>query len=190
MTEITEQNISLSPTEAEFVLRWGDLGSQWGVNRSVAQIHALLYLSEDPMTAETIADILGMARSNVSNSLKELLGWRLIHRKPMLGDRRDHYAAEVDIWEMVTRIAEGRKIREIDPAHAALNACMERAADDDKLDSVARERLNAMLDFVNVMSNWHDQMMAVPKPILMRFIRMGSGVTRLLSGNRKEKPVP
>lgn len=190
MTEITDEKLLLSPTMAEFVLRWGDLGNQWGVNRSVAQIHALLYMSKNPMTAEAIAETLGMARSNVSNSLKELLGWRLIHRKPVLGDRRDHYAAEVDIWEMVTRIAEGRKIREIDPAHAALAACMEQADGDQKLDKIARERLNAMLDFVNVMSKWHDQMMAVPKPILMRFIKMGSSVTRLLSRDKKEKSVP
>lgn len=190
MTEITDNRMLLSPTMAEFVLRWGDLGSQWGVNRSVAQIHALLYMSKDPMTAEAIADTLVMARSNVSNSLKELLGWRLIHRKPMLGDRRDHYAAEVDIWEMVTRIAEGRKKREIDPAHLALTACMEQADRDERLDKVAYDRLQAMLDFVNVMSKWHDQMMGVPKPILMRLIKMGSGVTRLLSRDKKKKPAP
>lgn len=190
MTETREEKAMLSPTMAEFVLRWGDLGSQWGVNRSVAQIHALLYMSKDPMTAEAIAETLGMARSNVSNSLKELLGWRLIHRQPVLGDRRDHYAAEVDIWEMVTRIAEGRKIREIDPAHAALESCMAQSDSDEQLDIVARERLHAMLDFVNTMSKWHDQMMAVPKPILMRFIKMGSSVTRLLSREKKEKPVP
>ena len=102
------------------MLHWGEMGGQWGVNRSVAQIQALLYLSERPLTAEEIAETLVMARSNVSNSLKELLGWRLIRRVPALGDRRDHYEAETDLWEMVTRIAQGRKEREIDPAAAAL----------------------------------------------------------------------
>lgn len=163
-----------------FVLHWGDLGGQWGVNRSVAQIHALLYLSEEPLNAEQIAEALGLARSNVSNSIKELLGWQLIHRVPMLGDRRDHYAAETDIWEMVTRIARGRKAREVDPAEAALKAATAEADADPAVGKVARERLHAMLDFVTTMSRWHDEMMRMPKSTLMTFIKMGSKVTRFL----------
>jgi DNA-binding transcriptional regulator GbsR (MarR family) len=180
MTEITKNTESLPPSVAEFILRWGDLGGQWGVNRSVAQIHALLYVSETPMTAEDIASALDMARSNVSNSIKELLGWRLIFRVPIMGDRRDHYACETDIWEMVTRIAEGRKAREIDPAQTALNKCVEQAQSDPHISAAARARLEAMLDFVNTMSRWHDQMMRVPKPALMRLIKMGDSVTRFL----------
>jgi DNA-binding transcriptional regulator GbsR (MarR family) len=167
-----------------FVLHWGDLGGQWGVSRSVAQIHALLYLSEQPLTAEAIAETLGMARSNVSNSIKELLGWGLIHRVPLLGDRRDHFAAETDIWEIVTRIAKGRKAREVDPAEAALKLCTEEAARDPSVSPVARERLKTMLDFVSTMSRWHDEMLQVPKSTLMALIRMGAKVTRLL-GRRK-----
>jgi DNA-binding transcriptional regulator GbsR (MarR family) len=121
MTEITSES-KLPPAVEQFILHWGDMGNQWGVNRSVAQIHALLYLSERPLTAEEIADTLGMARSNVSNSLRELTSWKLIRRVPVLGDRRDHFEAETDLWEMVTRIAQGRKEREIDPAAAALRA--------------------------------------------------------------------
>src|SRR3954447_22814064 len=108
MTEITVET-RLPPAVERFILHWGDLGGQWGVNRSVAQIHALLYLSDQPLTAEEIAETLGMARSNVSNSLKELAGWKLVRRVPVFGDRRDHYEAETDLWEMVTRIAQGRK---------------------------------------------------------------------------------
>jgi len=108
MTEIRTESRPLAPALERFVLHWGEMGSQWGVNRSVAQIQALLYLSERPLTAEQIADTLVMARSNVSNSLRELLSWRLIRRVPMMGDRRDHYEAETDLWEMVTRIAQGR----------------------------------------------------------------------------------
>ncbi len=168
-----------------FVLHWGDLGSQWGVNRSVAQIHALLYLSEEPLTAETIADQLGLARSNVSNSIKELLSWGLIHRVPVLGDRRDHFAAETDIWEMVTRIAKGRKAREIDPAEAALRACTSEADRDPEISAVARERLRAMLDFVATMSRWHDEMLNVPKSTLMALIKMGAKVTRFLGKTKR-----
>src|SRR2546423_119231 len=112
------------------------MGSEWGVNRSVSQIHALLYLSERPLTAEEIAEPLGaeetaeplgLARSNVSTSIKELLAWNLIRRVPIRGDRRDHFEAETDLWEIVTRIAAGRKERELDPAVSALQACVQQA---------------------------------------------------------------
>lgn len=187
MTETTDAPLPLSV--ACFVLHWGDLGGQWGVNRSVAQIHALLYLSEAPLTAESIAERLTLARSNVSNSLKELLSWRLIHRVPIMGDRRDHFAAETDVWEIVTRIAAGRKAREIDPAEAALRQCVGAAEQDAATTPVVRQRLADMLDFVETMSAWHDQMLTVPKPALMKLIRMGAGVTRLINwaGGRKAR---
>src|SRR5712691_4863547 len=109
MTEITENRKRLPVAVERFVLHWGDLGGRWGVNRSVSQIHALLYLSDRPLTAEDIADLLGLARSNVSNSIKELLAWNLIRRVPIKGDRRDHFEAETDIWEMFMRISAGLK---------------------------------------------------------------------------------
>ena len=142
-----------------------------------AQIHALLYLSEHPQTAEEIAETLGLARSNVSNSIKELLGWKLIHRVPVMGDRRDHFAAETDIWEMVTRIAQGRKEREIDPAAEALRACMAEAETDSQISPVALKRLEEMLDFVETINRWYTQMLGVPKPALVTLIKMGSRVT-------------
>ena len=124
MTEFTGKK-KLPLAVERFVLHWGDMGDEWGVNRSVSQIHGLLYLSEAPITADDIADTLGMARSNVSNSIKELLSWNLIRRVPIMGDRRDHYEAETDIWEVAARIAAGRKVREIDPAVEALRAYAE-----------------------------------------------------------------
>ena len=181
MTEITNTSSQLAPSVERFILHWGDLGGQWGVNRSVAQIHALLYLSERPLTAEDIAEKLGLARSNVSNSIKELMGWKLIHRVPVMGDRRDHFEAETDIWEMVTRIAQGRKEREIDPAAEALRACMAEAEGDNQISPVALKRLEEMLDFVETINRWYEQMLNVPKPALITLIRMGSKVTSLLS---------
>ena len=179
-TDLAERVGALPPAVSEFVLQWGELGKQWGVSRSVAQIHALLYLADAPMTAEVIAEQLVMARSNVSTSLRELLDWKLIRRVPVLGDRREHFAAEQDVWAMVTCIAAGRKAREVDPAQAALTQCSTLAATDPAISAGARERLDAMLDFVTTMSRWHDQMLNVPKPALMALIKMGSGVTRLL----------
>lgn len=185
MTEITVESRPLAPAVQRFVLHWGDMGNQWGVNRSVAQIHALLFLSEAPLTAEEISEQLGMARSNVSNSLKELLGWKLIRRVPMLGDRRDHYEAETDLMEMVTRIAQGRKEREIDPAAAALRACLAEAEGDPRVSAVARARLAEMQGFVETLNRWYDQMLGVPPAKIMALIRMGARVVGFLSFGRK-----
>ena len=163
MTEIQSKTRKLAPAVERFILHWGDMGGQWGVNRSVAQIHALLYLSERPLTAEDIADTLGMARSNVSNSLKELIGWKLIRRVPVLGDRRDHYEAETDLWEMVTRIAQGRKEREIDPAAAALARLPRRGGGRSPgQPGRARKRLAEMRQFIETLNRWYDQMLSVP----------------------------
>lgn len=187
MTEITVDT-KLAPAVERFILHWGDMGGQWGVNRSVAQIHALLYLAERPLTAEEIAETLGMARSNVSNSLKELAGWKLIRRVPQLGDRRDHFEAETDLWEMVTRIAQGRKEREIDPAAAALRACLAEAEGDPRISPVARKRLAEMDEFVRTLNRWYDQMLGVPAPKIMALIRMGSRVASLVGLGRGKSP--
>ena len=165
----------------------GDMGNQWGVNRSVAQIHALLYLSERPRTAEYVADTLGLARSNVSNSLKELIGWKLVRRVPVLGDRRDHFEAETDLFEMVTRIAQGRKEREIDPAAAALRACMADAKGDPKVGAVALGRLAEMQNFIETLNRWYDQMLGVPPAKIMSLINMGAKVVNFLSFGRGRK---
>ena len=181
MTEITEIPDTLPPAVEQFVLRWGDLGGQWGVSRSVAQIHALLFLSERPLTAEDIAGTLGIARSNVSNSVKELLGWELVRRVPVKADRRDHFEAETDIWEMATRIARERKKREIDPATEALRDCVAEARGDRRINPVAMERLTEMLDFVETVNRWYAQMLGVPRDKLVALIKMGSKIVNLVS---------
>ena len=186
MTEITEISDTLPPAVEQFVLRWGDLGGQWGVSRSVAQIHALLYLSERPLNAEDIAETLGIARSNVSNSVKELLGWELVRRVPVKADRRDHFEAETDIWEMATRIARGRKKREIDPATEALRACVAEAQGDQRINPVVMERLTVMLDFVETVNRWYAQMLGVPRDKLVALIKMGSKIVNLVSVARRK----
>ncbi|MBK17572.1 MAG: ArsR family transcriptional regulator [Rhodospirillaceae bacterium] len=186
MTEIIDRTEEIPEAMARFILHWGDLGNQWGVNRSVAQIQALLYLSERPITAEEIAETLGLARSNVSNSIKELLAWKLIQRTPVMGDRRDHYEAITDIWEMVTRIVQGRKERELDPAANALRDCIEAAKSDKKISPVALRRLQEMQEFVETTNRWYDQMLTVPKANLIALIKMGTKVTGLLSGRKRK----
>jgi DNA-binding transcriptional regulator GbsR (MarR family) len=191
MTEISNKSSELPQAVEEFVLRWGDMGGQWGVNRSVAQIHALLFLSDRPLTAEDIADKLDMARSNVSNSLKELLIWKLAWKAPMLGDRRDHYVAETDLWQMANKVAQGRKEREIDPMVAAIRAAME-GVDDPRISPVVRQRLHSMHDFMNTVEGWYRQMLDVPPSQIMTLIRMGSKVVGLLKfvGGRNSKVEP
>ncbi|MEI9988852.1 MAG: MarR family transcriptional regulator [Rhizomicrobium sp.] len=183
MTEITVSN-DLPPAIRRFVLHWGDMGGQWGVNRSVSQIHALLYLAEKPLTAEDIAETLALARSNVSNSLKELQGWGLVRRVPVLGDRRDHFEADTDIWSIAAKIAAGRKERELDPAIAALEACVAEAAGDARLSATAAARLSAMLDFTRTLTGWFDQMSKVPRPTLMALIRLGARIASFLPGKK------
>ena len=186
MTEITDSAVQLPIAVQQFVLHWGEMGGQWGVNRSVAQIHALLYLSDRPLNAEEISDTLRIARSNVSNSLKELLGWKLIRRVPVLGDRRDHYEAEVDLMQMLTRIAQGRKEREIDPAVAALKVCTEEAKRDRQISETARARIEAMQGFVTTIDDWYQQMMSVPPGRLMLLIKLGKKVLAFLPKGKAE----
>jgi DNA-binding transcriptional regulator GbsR (MarR family) len=184
MTETTVRSQKLPPAVEQFVLRWGDMGGQWGVNRSVAQIQALLFLSERPLTAEDIADTLGMARSNVSNSIRELLGWKLIRRVPVLGDRRDHYEAEADLWQIMTHIARGRKEREIDPAVAALRHVLETADGDPQISPVARARLKEMQSFLGTLDTWFSQMVTVPPATIMALMKLGTRVVKLVSLGR------
>ncbi|SEN83444.1 DNA-binding transcriptional regulator GbsR, MarR family [Rhodospirillales bacterium URHD0017] len=180
MTETTVRSQKLPPAVEQFVLRWGDMGGQWGVNRSVAQIQALLFLSDRPLTAEDIAETLGMARSNVSNSIRELLSWKLIRRVPVLGDRRDHYEAEADLWQIMTHIARGRKEREIDPAVAALRHVLETADDDPQISAVARTRLKEMQSFLGTLDTWFSQMVTVPPATLMALMKLGTRVVNLV----------
>lgn len=164
----------------DFILHWGDMGQQWGVNRSIAQIHALLYISEPPLPAERISETLGIARSNVSNSLKELIGFGIVRRVPISGDRRDHFTAETDVWELARRIAAARKIREIDPALRTLTACLADAEGDDRVTDEQRRRLQEMHAFTADMDRWYAQMQGLPVKTLTRLVRLGDRIVALL----------
>jgi DNA-binding transcriptional regulator GbsR (MarR family) len=193
MTEITETTDdsgdsagsgNLPEAMETFILQWGDLGGQWGVNRSIGQIHAFLYLADKPVTAEQIADSLHMARSNVSNSIKELLGWNLIRRVPVRHDRREHFEAETDVWEIAARIADGRKAREIDPALVTLRACVRQADGDPRVPRVTRRRLRDMMEFTAAVDQWYTQMLSVPKPKRELMLKLGAKIASLIPGNK------
>lgn len=180
MTEITASKQPLPKAIERFVLHWGEMGQLWGVNRSVAQIHALLYVADKPLTAEDIADRLRIARSNVSNSLKELMGWSLVRRVHVMGDRRDFFEAEADMFEMVRRIAEGRKAREIDPTVEVLKACVDEAMEDPKVSPAARRRLASMLEMTASVDRAFTEIMRLPPATLAALMRMGGAVARLV----------
>lgn len=171
----------LSPVMAKIVLHWGEMGARWGVNRSVAQIHALLWLVGRPMPAEEIADTLGIARSNVSTSIEELQGYRLVNLIHMIGDRRNFYEAKGDPWDVVENIVEERKKREIDPTLEMLRAARDLAVEDPATPPDVRRRVNEMLAFIERLMGWYDQMKRVPRPTLQRLIKLGSGVARLVA---------
>ena len=187
MTEITQRVSQLPPAVVRFVARWGALGEAWGVNRSVAQIHALLYLSDRPLTAEDIAERVQLARSNVSSSLRELLAWTLIRRVPVLGDRRDYYEAEADMFEMARCIAAGRRAREITPAIAALRACLADAEGDAEVAAAVKSRLASMLAFTETVDNSFDEIIRLPTPVLARLMKMGGAVARFVCGRKRRK---
>src|SRR5512145_988535 len=144
----------LSEVAQKFVLHWGEMGARWGINRTVAQIHALLYLSEKPLTAEEIADTLGVARSNVSTSLRELQNWGIVRIVHVMGDRRDHFESMKDVWDMFRIILDERKKRETDPTLQMLRECVADARKPGAADAHTRQRLADMLSFFELMTTW------------------------------------
>ena len=180
--------MSLSPTAQKFVLHWGEMGTRWGVNRTVAQIHALLYLSERPLTADDIVETLGVARSNVSNSLKELQSWKLVRVSHVLGDRRDHFQALQDVWEIFRVILEERKRREIDPTLTVLRECAIEGEGDKGLDPATLARMQVVLEFLEMLSASFQDYQHLPPQTLQRFLKMGGKVARFLGPNGKEQP--
>lgn len=163
-----------------FVLHWGEMGARWGVNRSVAQIHALLYLAPQPLQAEEIVETLRIARSNVSTSLRELEAIGLVRREQVLGDRRDHFVAIKDNWETLLAIVESRKAKEIDPTIAVLRDCVAQADKDRYTPPEIKERIQSMLTFVETLDGWYGQVKGLPKSTLISLMKMGARVARFV----------
>ncbi|MGO9446853.1 MAG: GbsR/MarR family transcriptional regulator [Thiobacillaceae bacterium] len=167
--------MKLTPISERFILHWGEMGARWGVNRTVAQIHALLYLSEAPLAAETIADTLSVARSNVSTSLKELVAWKLVRVEHVLGDRRDHFDTSKDVWELFKLIVMGRKQREIDPTLALLSELLSGNAMRSE-SAGTRKRIQETQQFVHVLTHWADEMLRLEPETLMKVLKLGARV--------------
>lgn len=170
----------LNPVAQRFVLHWGEMGSKWGVNRTVSQIHALLYLTGQPLPADEIAETLSVARSNVSTSIKELQNWNLIHIVHVMGDRRDHYSTSGDVWALFTTVVRERKEREFDPTISVLRECL-TSEDLSKEDSVAQQRIKDTLALMESLSTWGEQMLRLEPATLMKVMKLGAKIQNLIS---------
>ena len=171
---------TLSPVQQKFILHWGEMGTRWGINRTVAQLHALLFISPKPLHAEEITATLGVARSNVSNSLKELQGWGIVKRVHVLGDSRDHFESMKDVWEMFRVVLDERKKREIDPTVAMLRDCVAEAHKDKETDEYTEQKLNELADFFDTTTAWYAQIRVWPTSALTRFVKASDKIRKLL----------
>jgi DNA-binding transcriptional regulator GbsR (MarR family) len=171
--------MNLSPTLERFVLHWGEMGARWGVNRTVAQIHALLYITGRPMHAEEITETLGVARSNVSNSIRELQSWNLVRLVHIAGDRRDHFDTSTSVWELARTIVRERQRREIAPTIAVLTELLaDPAISRDPAE--AKRRMRETLEFLQTLTAWSDEMLRLDTDTLSKVLRLGARVKKLL----------
>ncbi len=173
--------MQLTPVMEKFIVHWGEMGTRWGVNRTVAQIHALLYLSSAPLNAEEISETLGVARSNVSTSLKELMSWGLVRVNHVLGDRRDHFESMKDLWEIFNCVVAERKKREIDPTLTILRQCELEAEHDSETPKEVKERIRNMTEFLETLTTWYEQMSSIPKTTLVKLMKLGTRITKILA---------
>jgi len=172
--------MKLTPVMEKYILHWGEMGTRWGVNRTVAQIHALLYLSSQPLNAEEISETLGVARSNVSTSLKELQSWGLVKVSHVMGDRRDHFESMKDLWEIFLVIIEERKRREIDPTLTLLRECVLDSEQDKETNEEVKARIARVLEFMETLTTWYTQMNKLPKDTLVKLMKLGAKIQNFL----------
>lgn len=172
--------MQLTPVTEKFILHWGEMGTRWGVNRTVSQIHALLFLAPGPLTADEICETLTVARSNVSNSLKELQSWGLVRVVHVMGDRRDHFDTSKDVWELFRVIVEERKKREFDPTLAILRECVQEQKAATGHDVVALKRMQDVLGFMETLTSWINEMKRLPPETLMKILKLGARVQKIL----------
>jgi DNA-binding transcriptional regulator GbsR (MarR family) len=182
MTETTSKPGSrrhLTPIQQMFILHWGEMGTRWGVNRTVAQVHALLYLAPAPLHADDIVEALGVARSNVSTSLKELQSWGIVRLVHVLGDKRDHFESMKDVWEMFRVVMDERKKREFDPTMRVLQECLAEA-EHGRIDDYTEERLRELYRFFEISTAWYAQVRRWPTATLLKFMKAGDRVLKMI----------
>ena len=177
----------MTPLVRSFVSHFGEMGSRWGINRTVGQIYALLFVSPEPLNADQITQTLEFSRSNVSMGLKELQSWRLVRLRHQSGDRREYFEAPSDAWEIFRTLAEERRRREIEPTLSMLrNALLETPASEE--DRIAQQRMKGMHDLIELMTTWFDDIQRMDERTLVQLMKLGAKVQRLLEFTGKAKP--
>ena len=172
--------MKMPPLHQEFVLHFGEMGSRWGINRTVGQIYALLFLSAEALNADQITEALGISRSNTSMGLKELQAWRLVRLKHVPGDRKDHFTTPDDLWEIVRILIDERKKREIDPTLLVLSDLSAQLEGRDDVPAHIRERIERMHTFMGTLTGWFDDVRKLPKGTLVSLMKLGSKVARFI----------
>lgn len=172
--------MQMTPAVEKYVLHWGEMGTRWGTNRTVAQIQALLYLSPKPLRADEIVDLLSVARSNVSTSIRELQSYGLVRMTHVLGDRRDYFESLHDVWELFRVIIEQRKQRELNPTLTMLKGCAAEVEAEAETDPVTKQRIKNMLEFIESTSDWYDQISDIPTATLTKLMSLGKKITKLV----------
>ncbi|QMT33510.1 MarR family transcriptional regulator [Conchiformibius steedae DSM 2580] len=171
--------MKLNPVTEKFILHWGEMGTKWGVNRTVAQIHALLYIIGKPLPADEIVETLGVARSNVSNSIKELQNLQLVQTVHILGDRRDHFTTSADVWTLFRTIVEVRQRREIEPTLHFLQELMD-SPEFAHENETAKQRIRQTHDFIGTLTAWTNEMLRLPVTVMSKVLKLGAGIQKLL----------
>jgi len=179
--------VTLTPAAQKFVLHWGEMGQAWGINRTMAQVHALLFVSPTPLDAEEISKLLDVSRSNVSTSLRELITWGVVRRVHIIGDRRHRFEALKDVMETFRVIMAERKRREMDPTIALLEHCVREAKLGDPSEQYTREQLEKMLEFTRMVTTWYSQIDNLSTPALLRLFRGGSLLAKVFGKCRARK---
>ncbi len=169
----------LSPMLEAFVLHFGEMGSRWGINRTVGQIYALLVISADPLNADTIAETLNVSRSNVSMSLKELNSWRLVQTHHQLGDRKEYFSAPDDVWDIARTLIEERRKREIDPTLSVLRELLLEPPRDEA-EGYAQKRMHDMHELIELATQWSTDMQRLSTGELRKLLKLGAGVSKVL----------
>ena len=178
---VAADNPRLPAVTERFVLHWGEMGSRWGVNRTMSQIHALLFVTGRPVHADEICELLGVARSNVSTSLRELQSWGLVRIVHLMGDRRDHFETSGDVWELLRVIVRGRKTREFEPTLLALRECLQHP-EIGRESALTRQRVSETLVLMETLSAWTDEMLRLPPETLVKIMKLGARIQGLLRG--------
>ncbi len=200
ISEILENSVGsiiqmhTTPLIQQFILHFGEMGSRWGINRTVGQIYALLFVTAKPINADQIAETLGFSRSNVSMGLKELNSWRLIKTEHLPNDRREYFSAPDDVWAIFQTLAEERRKREVDPTLTMLRDAILQPVEN-PAEQHAQQRMKEMHELIELVTSWFDEVRGMEQARLVQLMKLGSKVTKLLdakdrmTGKKNREPI-